>query len=52
VGDELTKFAKKNPDTSMLVVWGSSLLPDIAEDLGVNDVPDWPKKRYYAPRLQ
>lgn len=30
----------------MLVVWDSDTLPDIAEDLGVNDVPDWPSKRH------
>lgn len=46
VGDALSAFAKNNPTTNMLVVWGSDVLPDIAEDLGVNDVPDWPQKRY------
>ena len=45
MGDALSAFAKANPTTNMLVVWGSDVLPDIAEDLGVNDVPDWPQKR-------
>lgn len=49
VGDALSAFAKKNPTTNMLVVWDRTVLPDIAEDLGVNDVPDWPKKRYGFP---
>ncbi|EKM59642.1 uncharacterized protein PHACADRAFT_250272 [Phanerochaete carnosa HHB-10118-sp] len=46
VGDALSAFAKKNPTINMLVVWGIGVLPDIAEDLGVNDVPNWPEKRF------
>ena len=29
----------------MLVVWDTETLPDIAEALGANDVPDWSSKR-------
>lgn len=44
VGDALTAFAKISSD-AMLVCWEQETLPDIAEDLGVNDVPSWPKTR-------
>ncbi|GJE84699.1 phosphoglycerate mutase family protein [Phanerochaete sordida] len=46
VGDALSAFALKNTTASMLVVWDSDLLPDIAETLGANDVNDWPKGRF------
>ncbi|KIP03789.1 hypothetical protein PHLGIDRAFT_76998 [Phlebiopsis gigantea 11061_1 CR5-6] len=46
VGDALSAFAAANPSTSMLVVWDTETLPDIAEALGANDVPDYPSKRW------
>ena len=44
VGDALTAFATKS-SAAMLVCWEREYLPDIAEALGVNDVPSWPADR-------
>ncbi|GJE84698.1 hypothetical protein PsYK624_007740 [Phanerochaete sordida] len=46
VAEALSTFAVKNSTASMLVVWDSDLLPDIAEALGASDVNDWPKGRH------
>ncbi|KIP03781.1 hypothetical protein PHLGIDRAFT_15638 [Phlebiopsis gigantea 11061_1 CR5-6] len=46
VGEALAAYALDHPRASMLVVWGAVKLPDIAEALGANNVPDWPAAWY------
>ncbi|THH09243.1 hypothetical protein EW145_g2163 [Phellinidium pouzarii] len=45
VGDAASAFAA-NSTASILICWEREYLPDIAEVLGVNDVPSWPKKSF------